>query len=102
MKKEPRPLPVETFFLFRRRRRRRRRTATAEKRGLYSKWFPHDWSGIAGKIADAFNDADTTGSNERMAKLTSRISRVVGKEGKIHQRASIGDVSGAWNIPLAF
>src|ERR1700728_3274685 len=36
-----------------------------------------------------------------MAKELERLSRVVGKEGKISQRASIGDVSGAWAGTLA-
>ena len=39
--------------------------------------------------------------NERMARELERLSRVVGKEGKISQRASLGDVSGSWEASIA-
>src|SRR5262249_39351100 len=55
---------------------------------------PLDWTGVAGKVADAFNEAIEL--NERMAQELERMSRVVGKEGKLTQRASLGDVSGSW------
>ena len=67
---------------------------TALKKGDFSVRLPLDWNGTAGKIADAFNDV--VERNERMAQELDRISRVVGKEGKIGQRASIGEVSGSW------
>src|SRR5712671_5398594 len=67
---------------------------TALKKGDFSVRLPLDWTGTAGKIADAFNDVIER--NERMAGELERISRVVGKEGRISQRASIGEVSGAW------
>ena len=34
--------------------------------------------------------------NGRMAKELERLGRVVGKEGKLTQRASLGDVRGCW------
>ena len=40
---------------------------------------------MAGKVADTFNEVIEL--NERMADELERISRVVGKEGKINQRA---------------
>src|SRR6266498_1733728 len=67
---------------------------TALKKGDFSVRLPLDWTGTAGKIADAFNDVIER--NEKMADELERISRVVGKEGRISQRASIGEVSGAW------
>jgi len=67
---------------------------TALKKGDFSARLPLNWSGTGGKIADAFNDVIER--NEKMAKELARISRVVGKEGKISQRAFIGDVSGSW------
>jgi HAMP domain-containing protein/signal transduction histidine kinase/CheY-like chemotaxis protein len=67
---------------------------TALKKGDFSVRLPLDWTGIAGKIADAFNDVIER--NEKMAQELERIGRVVGKEGRISQRASIGEVSGAW------
>src|SRR5579884_3665401 len=72
---------------------------TALKKGDFSTRLPLDWAGAAGKIADAFNEV--VERNERMANELERISRVVGKEGKIGQRASIGDVSGAWEDSVA-
>src|SRR6266498_108377 len=67
---------------------------TALKKGDFSVRLPLDWTGTAGKIADAFNDVIER--NEKMAAELERLSRVVGKEGRISQRASIGAVSGAW------
>jgi HAMP domain-containing protein len=67
---------------------------SAFKRGDFSARLPDDWDGIAGKVADTFNDVIAT--NQRMARELDRISRVVGKEGRITQRASIGDVSDCW------
>ncbi len=72
---------------------------TALKRGDFSARLPLDWGGTAGKIADAFNDV--IDRNEKMANELERISRVVGKEGRIGQRASIGEVSGSWAESVA-
>src|ERR1700684_4111874 len=71
----------------------------ALKKGDFSVRLPLDWVGTAGKIADAFNDV--VERNERMANELERISLVVGKEGKISQRASIGEVSGSWADSVA-
>src|ERR1700734_1845363 len=72
---------------------------TALKKGDFSVRLPLEWNGLAGKIADAFNDV--VERNERMANELERISLVVGKEGKISQRASIGEVSGSWADSVA-
>ncbi|MCI0398539.1 MAG: HAMP domain-containing protein, partial [Chloroflexi bacterium] len=66
----------------------------AVRKGDFSVRLPNDWAGINGKIADAFNDVVEL--NEIMFRELERVSRVVGKEGKIKQRASLGRVSGAW------
>jgi HAMP domain-containing protein/signal transduction histidine kinase/CheY-like chemotaxis protein len=66
----------------------------AFKRGDFSARLPDDWTGIAGKIADTFNDVIRT--NQRMTQELERIVRVVGKEGRITQRASLSDVSESW------
>src|SRR3984957_8057883 len=66
----------------------------AFKKGDFSVRLPIDLEGMDGKIADAFNDAIEL--NERMSEELERLSRVVGKEGKIAQRAEIGEVTGAW------
>src|SRR3954454_9663753 len=56
--------------------------------------LPADWTGVAGKVADAFNDV--VQQNERMADELAQLSRAVGKEGKLSQRLSLGDVTGFW------
>ena len=66
----------------------------ALKKGDFSVRLPLEWTGVAGKVADTFNEVIEL--NERMARELDRLSRVVGKEGRITQRASLGDVSGSW------
>src|SRR4051812_5295612 len=66
----------------------------AFKRGDFSVRLPDDWTGVAGKIADTFNEV--IDKNERLTQELERIGRVVGKEGRITQRASLGDVSNSW------
>ena len=68
---------------------------TGLKKGDFSVRMPTDWTGLPGKVADTFNEVVEL--NQRMAKELERISRVVGKEGKLTQRATLGDVSGSWN-----
>ena len=64
------------------------------KRGDFTVRLPRDWTGVAGKVADTFNEV--VEQNQRMAQELDRLSRVVGKEGKLSQRASLGDVCGSW------
>src|SRR4051812_22131978 len=66
----------------------------ALRRGDFKVRLPSDLEGLDGKIADAFNAVVDT--NERMAKEWDHLSTVVGKEGRITQRASLGALSGAW------
>src|SRR5207237_497510 len=70
----------------------------AFKRGDFSARLPGDWTGIAGKIANTFNELIRT--NQRMTQELERIRRVVGKEGRITQRASLGDVSESWSLAI--
>ncbi|MDZ8028140.1 MAG: HAMP domain-containing protein [Nostoc sp. DedQUE11] len=71
------------------------RTLTAVKQGDFSTRMPIDHTGVAGKIADTLNDI--IDQNQRMATELQRIGNVVGKEGKIGDRASLGDVRGSWS-----
>ena len=66
----------------------------AFKRGDFSARLPEDWIGVPGKIADTFNTVIET--NQRMARELERIGCVVGTEGRITQRASIGEVTNSW------
>src|SRR5215467_7279038 len=70
------------------------KTLMAVKKGDFSVRMPEAQTGIAGKIADTLNEIIET--NERLADELQRMSVVVGKEGKITQRASIGNVNGLW------
>src|SRR5579871_2161065 len=70
------------------------KTLIAFRDGDFSVRLPVDQVGIAGKIADTLNDIFKL--NERMGGEFERISRAVGKEGKITQRASLGSASGDW------
>src|SRR5689334_21239823 len=70
----------------------------ALKKGDFSVRLPVEWTGIAGKVADTFNEV--VDLNQRMATELDRLSRVVGKEGRITQRASLGDVSGSWGAAI--
>jgi HAMP domain-containing protein/signal transduction histidine kinase/ActR/RegA family two-component response regulator len=67
----------------------------AFKRGDFSTRLPEDWTGVAGKIADTFNDVIRT--NQRMTQELERVVRVVGKEGRITQRAALSEVSESWS-----
>src|SRR6185437_11099359 len=67
---------------------------TALKRGDASVRLPAEWHGVLGRVADAFNDV--VERNERMAQELSRLSIVVGKQGKLARRANLGEVSGFW------
>ncbi|HEY9851270.1 MAG TPA: HAMP domain-containing protein [Leptolyngbyaceae cyanobacterium] len=66
----------------------------AVKKGNFKVRMPIDKTGIAGKIADTINDIIEL--NERTNKELERISTVVGKEGKISERASLGSAGGSW------
>ncbi|HTA16766.1 MAG TPA: HAMP domain-containing protein, partial [bacterium] len=67
---------------------------TALRGGDFTVRMPRHWTGLAGKIADTFNEV--VDLNQRMAHELGRLGQTVGKEGKIQQRASLGRGSGAW------
>jgi HAMP domain-containing protein/signal transduction histidine kinase/DNA-binding response OmpR family regulator len=62
--------------------------------GDFAVRLPSDVVGVEGKIADAFNDIAAV--SERRARETSRVSRAVGKEGKLKQRMTVPGVVGGW------
>ncbi|MBB3221482.1 HAMP domain-containing protein [Pseudoduganella umbonata] len=69
-------------------------TLMALKKGDFSARMPSDWTGVSGKIADTLNDIIDT--NDRIVKSVTEVSRVVGREGRLTQRASVSNVSGGW------
>src|SRR5690348_8981408 len=67
---------------------------TALKRGDASIRLPSEWHGPLGRVADVFNDV--VERNQRMAHELERLSKVVGKQGKLAKRGNVGEVSGFW------
>src|SRR3989454_1142297 len=70
-------------------------TLVAVKNGDFSVRLPVEWTGINGKIADAFNDILEL--NAKTARELERVSKVVGKDGRLTQRASLGSSGGDWS-----
>ncbi len=66
----------------------------AVRDGDFSVRMPHDKEGLAGRIADTFNDIVST--NQQIAKQLEHVGQVVGKEGKTRQRLRIGLQTGSW------
>jgi HAMP domain-containing protein/signal transduction histidine kinase/CheY-like chemotaxis protein len=66
----------------------------AFKRGDFSIRLPADLTGMDGDIAEAFNEIVEL--NEQKTREFQRLARVVGKEGKINQRAKVANATGAW------
>jgi HAMP domain-containing protein/signal transduction histidine kinase/CheY-like chemotaxis protein len=64
------------------------------KKGSDKAALPQDWPGVFGKVADAFNEV--VAENVRMSQELARLSRVVGKEGKLKERARVPSSSGFW------
>src|SRR5260221_167376 len=62
--------------------------------GDFSVRLPRDQVGLAGKIADTFNDI--VAANERMAQQLEQVGQVVGRDGKTKKRVSFGLPHGAW------
>jgi HAMP domain-containing protein/CheY-like chemotaxis protein/signal transduction histidine kinase len=56
-------------------------------------------TGIAGKLADAFNDIATV--SERRAREAARVSHAVGKQGKLKQRMAVPGAVGGWADEIA-
>src|SRR6516165_59713 len=65
------------------------------KDGDFSARLPVSWIGLAGKIADNFNEIVI--ANEQMASELKRVGQAVGKEGKTRERLRIAHRRGAWD-----
>jgi HAMP domain-containing protein/CheY-like chemotaxis protein/signal transduction histidine kinase len=67
----------------------------AMRAGDFSVRMVRDQDGIAGKIADTFNEI--VAANQKMAQELERVGEVVGKEGRTKQRVRFGVPAGAWS-----
>jgi HAMP domain-containing protein len=67
---------------------------TALRKGDASVRLPVVWTGLSGKVAEVFNDV--VEQNACMALELDRLRQVVGKEGKLKQRASLPNARGFW------
>jgi signal transduction histidine kinase/CheY-like chemotaxis protein/HAMP domain-containing protein len=65
------------------------------KAGNSSARMPYEWAGVAGKIADGFNDVII--ANEALGTELDRVSRVVGKQGELSQRVVLGGSTQSWS-----
>ena len=68
---------------------------SAVKNGDFSVRMPLEWTGTAGKVADGLNDV--IAANQTLAVELARVSRVVGREGRLSQRVALGGSGGAWS-----
>jgi signal transduction histidine kinase/CheY-like chemotaxis protein/HAMP domain-containing protein len=64
------------------------------RRGDFGVRMPLDWIGVPGKIADTLNEI--IAANETLAAELARVSRVVGKEGRLSQRIGLPASDEAW------
>jgi signal transduction histidine kinase/HAMP domain-containing protein/ActR/RegA family two-component response regulator len=64
------------------------------KAGDFTARMPVHWTGVGGKVADRLNDI--IGANQALGDELERVSRVVGKEGKLSQRVSFKGTDQVW------
>ena len=64
------------------------------RNGDFSVRLPGVWTGVAGKIADTFNDI--AAANQHMARELQRVGQVVGKEGRTQERTRFHESRGSW------
>jgi len=68
---------------------------SAFKSGDFDARMPLDWTGVAGKIADTLNEV--IAANQTLEDELARVSRVVGKEGKLSQRVALRGSDRVWS-----
>ncbi len=66
----------------------------AVKQGDFSVRLPYRRDGILGRAGELLNDI--LGLNEHMANEFVRVGKIVGQEGKMTERASVGPAKGSW------
>src|SRR5437762_1914171 len=69
-------------------------TLSSVRKGDFTVRLPTNWAGIDGKIADTLNDIIEMMSDN--TKEIERVSRVVGRDGKLSQRIAPATGKGSW------
>ncbi len=70
----------------------------ALRRGDFSVRLPEEVDGVDGEIASLFNEVVSL--NEETTQEFERLSKVVGKEGKITQRGRVKNARGGWETAV--
>jgi len=70
----------------------------ALRRGDFSVRLPDDYQGLDGEIAATLNEIIDL--NDQMTREFERLSKVVGKEGKIGQRGRVRGATGGWETAV--
>ncbi len=65
------------------------------KEGDFSARMPLDWTGLPGKIADGLNDVII--ANQSLERELARIGDLVGTQGQLSQRATLGGHTQGWS-----
>ncbi len=68
------------------------------KEGDFSARMPLDWTGVAGKVADGFNDIII--ANQMLERELARVSDLVGTQGNLSQRAAAIGHTPIWTESL--
>ena len=64
------------------------------KGGDFTARMPLEWTGVAGKVADGLNDVIM--ANQSLEAELARVSQVVGRQGKLSQRVTLGGPTRSW------
>ena len=70
----------------------------AFREGDFSVRLPTDWAGVEGRVAEAFNQ--TIAQEDRIAQEISRVSVLVGKEGRLKRRMALPVATGGWAVKV--
>src|SRR6202050_75862 len=62
--------------------------------GDFTVRLPGTWVGLAGKVADTFNEI--VAANQHIAQELKRVGHVVGKQGRTRERTRFHQSRGAW------
>ena len=71
----------------------------AARDGDFSRRLSRRRRGLLGEIAAAYNEL--VAMNGSMEKELARMRRVIGREGRMDQRASLGAAGGGWNTSVS-